>query len=88
VCDFCSDPKPIRTFACEDFEVAEGARSVGGWMACEPCAQLIEEAEWDALRLRALKHFREKYEGMPVDALNDFVVHSHSLFREHYRKGP
>lgn len=52
-CDFCLDEDVVRVLRARDFAVAREHGSVGNWGACEPCADLIDAGDWDALATRA-----------------------------------
>ena len=66
-CDFCNalNPSPRKTYACQSFRVAaivdgstdppvELLGSSGSWLACQPCAALIDAKKIDELTDRAL----------------------------------
>jgi hypothetical protein len=56
-CDFChaANPFPSVTFACQSFLVPDlPTASSGSWLACEPCAKLIQEDRWHELAQRAV----------------------------------
>jgi hypothetical protein len=91
ICDFCSRPNPARRFQCPDFSLDKRLgykelRSKGDWLACTGCGSLIDAGKWDALLLRALSEFAEKYSAMPRRILTDTIKRSHDLFRENYQK--
>ena len=90
VCDFCSDPKPVRLFQAPDFMMAKdspGLRSRGGWMACAECGALIDAEQWKELVERAIAALWPKYDGLlPRRLLREQVELSHKLFREHMRR--
>jgi hypothetical protein len=89
ICDFCSDPSPVRTFDAETFIDATldpAAESRGGWMACGPCAQMIDSEQWETLANRATDAFCRKY-GVWVQRadVRVHVLKTHALFRQHRR---
>lgn len=53
ICDFCSEPNPTWEFPAENF-MANGGLSVGGWAACEKCAELVCNRRWLDLAERSL----------------------------------
>lgn len=56
ICDFCSDIKPIWRLECATFQIPDGsAVSLGGWYACEACADLIMAGKWNGLATRAVE---------------------------------
>lgn len=69
-CDFCSASDPAWKCPCGDSPLAIPDRrapgppryhySVGAWLACEPCAQLILQARRDDLQMRACVGFRRQ----------------------------
>jgi hypothetical protein len=91
VCDFCSDPKPVRVFNAPDFMLAKdspGYGSRGGWMACQHCGMLIDAGKWDLLQNRAVDALAAKYKavGVPHSDIVKIVVQAHSGFRKHMRR--
>jgi hypothetical protein len=58
VCDFCASENPQWEYSAIDF--VDGAdtpipqRSVGGWLACDPCANCIQQNDWRGLAERGL----------------------------------
>ncbi len=59
ICDFCSGPNPNRTFTCQSFiyELCPLEGSQGDWMACDPCAAMIDADNWQGLAERAADTF-------------------------------
>jgi hypothetical protein len=68
LCDFCRAPQPAYEYPARDFAatitVTDGGegekrsaewRSQGAWLACEPCAELIDAGEYGKLTVRADK---------------------------------
>jgi hypothetical protein len=62
VCDFCGDGNAIYEYPTEDFVMAtvKGSittthNSISSWVACQTCATMIEEDEWESLARRAAK---------------------------------
>jgi hypothetical protein len=92
VCDFCSDPHPVKTFEAEDdFLMASSTASLpemhskGGWMACQPCAAMIESERWEDLLDRAAKAMTAKH-ALPAALVKHEIKRSHNLFRAHRRR--
>ena len=87
-CDFCSSPDPCWLYDCESFERRVGGgdglievtvRSNGAWLACEPCAELIEHNDSRGLAHRAVGLLRARY--------GELVSHNHiraSVARMHH----
>jgi hypothetical protein len=92
VCDFCSNPHPVRIFNAPDFAMVKDEplpmESKSGWMACQLCGEFIDAGKWDALRLRAVAALLPKYFklGMSRADLVAQVDKSHLLFRQHMRR--
>lgn len=64
-CDFCSNAFVKWEYPTEDFEMpAPRMGSVGSWMACDKCHDLIETGKWDFLAHHALSTYT-KY-ALPV----------------------
>lgn len=96
-CDFCSwGEPPVWDYPAVDF-TAEGiapwgvqpvGRSAGSWLACGPCAALIEQREWRALAERAADSLRARgaiSRRQRVAALTA-ALGFHRQFREHRMK--
>lgn len=96
VCDFCG-ASPVRwEFPCEDFLAVETPRethnSLGGWMACDPCAELIHEAKINQLSERALDAYFAKHPDDAADLPRHTAIEIglrglHRAFHNH-RVGP
>jgi hypothetical protein len=58
VCDFCSSKEPAWEYSAEDFLDGEDTgvvqKSVGGWLACDACANRIEKKDWRGLAERGM----------------------------------
>lgn len=67
VCDFCGDRNPRWDYGCADFQT-ERDGSWGGWMACGPCAALVEARDREALLARALSLFPHVSDGTAARA--------------------
>ena len=71
ICDFCSDPAVVKSYACGDYVISDSwspdgqpkvdLGSKGGWAACRECARLIDEGEQAALMERSLFTFYQRY---------------------------
>jgi len=74
VCDFCgSSEELVAAYGCDDhtimqtpIQTPEGPRiedhnSVGGWLACKPCAFLVDRRERKQLAERAAREARERH---------------------------
>lgn len=86
VCDFCSSPGATETFDVPDFNMpipvtadpngpyGDSAvhRSVDGWLACEPCAELVRAGRKKALVERSLEHLTfSKFTKRAIQELHD-----------------
>jgi hypothetical protein len=93
LCDFCSDPSPVRKFGADDFllDVARPAiglpalQSVGAWLACAACARAIDARDWSQLEDRAVTVFMAKY-GLDRDFARQFVRQAQAGFRQHFER--
>lgn len=72
-CDFCyaDNPTfklPTTSFDAGEFELPFGTVDVASgqnFLACEPCAQLIDKNQWSALLMRVAKSWEERH-GHPM----------------------
>jgi hypothetical protein len=94
VCDFCSDPNPVRVFQASDFIMDKSTATLpalgsrGGWTACEACGGFIDARNWERLRLRATDALSRKYQGIPGISramIKGIVDRAQKMFREHMR---
>ncbi|MCZ7379726.1 hypothetical protein [Micromonospora sp. WMMC250] len=77
VCDFCSAPHPVATFAFEnvDLSVSTGRADAqlhnfgNKWDACETCASLVEKRNPEGLTQRAYKRFSRRDGTISVQVL-------------------
>jgi hypothetical protein len=90
LCDFCSDPLPVRELPAETFILDEARaelppmQSTGGWTACAECGAMIDARNWNALEERAMGRMAKKYQGLlPHNEIRKIVRRSHGGFREH-----
>ena len=64
-CDFCLDMRVVWEYPCERFVIEEiQFGSDDNWLACERCAEYIEQGFLPALRLRSLRSWIKR-NGMP-----------------------
>ena len=56
ICDFCSapEPNPSWQYPARSFKDHFGSQSVGDWIACDVCHQLIEAGDRDGLAARVM----------------------------------
>jgi hypothetical protein len=98
ICDFCNSTSPRWAYPASDFPIAitvpaDGgephvAGSSGPWAACDTCAALIEENNYDALLVRSLEaQPRELLETMPPKLVRAMLAGLHSTFKK-ARTGP
>jgi hypothetical protein len=72
-CDFCNvdDPTfklPTTSFDAGQFELPFGITDVASgqnFLACEPCAQLIDKNQWSSLLMRVTKSWEDRH-GNPM----------------------
>jgi hypothetical protein len=67
-CDFCNDDNPtwilpVKPFDITDFQDTMGMdlNTGGNYLACEPCAKLIDKNQWTALQMRVTQSWRERH---------------------------
>lgn len=64
-CDFCGIANPTQEFFCHDFSVdmftengqAPTQGSIGSWLACDICTEMINSGDQEALTSRAVLRF-------------------------------
>ena len=67
MCDFCSERPTTRIYACKNFVIPRTRssvfqhESVGGWVACSKCAELIDAGRWAELTDRAVANFLKQH---------------------------
>ena len=95
VCDFCSLDGPVWDYPCEDFTIRimgvgedGGSRiqdhtSREGWLACQPCATLIDANDRAGLMARAMLRQPGRHRALIREALKPW----HDEFFAH-RQGP
>ena len=68
ICDFCSSRDLFYAYLAADFIAAEAVvptagtfalNSLGAWVACRECTDLIEGERWEELLNRSFRTFRE-----------------------------
>jgi hypothetical protein len=66
-CDFCQDDDPGWEVPARDFIVPDQPKtaSSGAWAACDVCAALVRENEWDRLIARVDRSWRDRHPEMP-----------------------
>ena len=74
VCDFCYAPGPRWEYPCQDYAFAlvvgdavSIGESTGGWLACNPCHELIEAGRHGDLAMRSATS-----KDAPPDAVKNF----------------
>ena len=60
ICDFCSAPRPSVEYPADETELPGLTISIGSWLACADCAELIDADDREALALRS-------YSRLPMD---------------------
>jgi hypothetical protein len=53
-CDFCGGSNPVWEYPCRDFRLPSG-NSLGAWVACEVCSDLIEKVDWEGVFSRFME---------------------------------
>ncbi len=101
ICDFCSSPDLFYAYLAADFTAAEvvipnagtfALNSLGAWLACRECTDLIEEEKWEELLDRSFRSFRELHGpemGMTEadePTMREFLRDIHAGFRS-FRRG-
>src|SRR5215471_10485187 len=91
ICDFCSDPNPIRVYAAADFMVEKTSHlpqvSEGAWSACRNCSDLINAEKWNELTHRAFEAILQRHHISIIDQPKMFrsMLELHARFRQHMR---
>ena|ERR1035437_2205121 len=85
-CDFCSAPNIVKDYACESFNAIElgplVAESVGKWVACPICVELIDADKWEELAHRSFETAGYGGESAEVqDLLMGFIRRMHGTFK-------
>jgi hypothetical protein len=85
-CDFCSfkDVSGGTAYGCKDFVAGSTSGSLGAWLACRTCAQLIERGRWSTLARRSANRYALRHPGTDVRVVQAGIRHLHDKFR-HYR---
>lgn len=88
VCDFCNSPHikweyPAISAQVHDYGNIKTA-SIGGWAACEDCAELIESKDKEGLLNNTIASFMD-YSPFPlpsyaIDSLKRFMREVHGVF--------
>ncbi len=101
ICDFCSSPDTFYAYFAADFVATEVAvpavgtfalNSLGAWLACRECTNLIEGERWEELLDRSFRTFREMHGaelGMTAEdepGIRELLRQIHSGFRR-FRAG-
>ena len=89
ICDFCYSPDVVCGFdGPETSVIFAGSQGTstwsqrGGWAACEPCAQLLEQGKLDELATRAVESEGNGLKDEPADKKMLFFV----MLRDQYEK--
>ena len=92
-CDFCSisinggwayHTKPLSVIMVPDTPI--GMLDDGEWLACDPCAALIEQEKWHELEDRAIGIFMKTNLDMPAHKVQLVIHASHAGFRKNKSK--
>jgi hypothetical protein len=89
-CDFDSDPNPVWVYPARDFMMQPDHRSLGGWLACEGCADYIERDDYDGLIDRALDAYNKLHGPKDPSFFSVYgalLVEMYATFRD-MREGP
>lgn len=91
ICDFCSSPAVVKSYACESFQAFQLSHpqkgdligtSEGHWAACQVCADLIDHNCWEALLTRSYETISVKPNGpAEKEILMGFIRGLHNEFR-------
>ena len=93
-CDFCSEAPTTQIYPCKNFVIPRTQtsvfqhESVGGWVACNKCGELIDAGRWAELTDRAFTNYMKQH---CVPRYAHFDVREqfreiHRLFRENLVK--
>jgi hypothetical protein len=89
VCDFCGSPSPQWEYSALDFvdgaETPLPQKSIGGWLACDRCAQCIQQNDWHGLAERGLLNPAAKLliTAAGRDQARSMIQEFHSKFRRY-----
>jgi hypothetical protein len=94
VCDFCSEQPTIQIYPCKNFVIPRSTtsvfqhESVGGWVACSRCAELIDAGRWAELTDRAFANFvkRHRVSRYAYFDVREQFREIHQLFRKNLVK--
>jgi hypothetical protein len=89
-CDFCRAVPTLRGYPCNNFSlngIPVFRNPSGTWMACERCAELVNNGEWSALVERAYQSFAEQHAVAPddVNAVREQFSELVTQFAVHWR---
>ena len=68
-CDFCGVLAPVYSHDCPDVELSPGEISIGAWLACHGCHELVLEGSRDELATRCARIYAEKWKLTNAEAL-------------------
>jgi hypothetical protein len=93
ICDFCCHPRhpPAWCYPGKDFVTIENfSRSVGDWVACERCHDLIEARRFVQLCEISVKAFLKKHPDAHSDKrfIRAEIAHIQNEFRAHRAGDP
>ena len=94
VCDFCASAPQWKVYSCRNFVIpwrkhaAFAHESIGGWAACQKCAETIDGDRWSDLTDRALRKFIQRHGVSRHDQphVREQLRQVYQLFREHMSK--
>lgn len=67
LCDFCNDRGPTWVLPAHSFGFL-GGKSVDDWLACNDCAVLLRDEDWDGLVKRVEQHWARRH-GTPLNPI-------------------
>lgn len=68
-CDFCLADHARWVLPVEQFMMAPGHESEKDWAACDDCAALLREVDWEGLTTRALREYKKRHGMAPPRAV-------------------
>lgn len=82
-CDFCFAEKPVAALHVRSFQTAApGFGSAGDWAACEHCARLIRQRQWQELTAHSIKSWEGRH-GPMMPEMKGQIRGLYRMVREH-----
>lgn len=82
LCDFCLAPNARWELPVETYPIGTGHFNAGNWSACDVCAGLLAEDQWDQLTSRA-RTSQRKRQGVANTPPREAFVYMYEQLRPH-----